>query len=202
MYSPDIWNDQIDAAVRMGLPEKLGLSAEEYKAGLPQFSPQSETYEGRFPVPLFVDPRFDPTRVFSFVTALGLFHAASRLTLHERSVMGNLIDIPDEPYQLWVHIEDQYKRLSIPQFKSQMAPDGRGLTLIEGFFLARSLKHLIPTPSIDLLETETRRNGVTMSLVIASSAKQPDLLDIGVQSATKDDYIKLPFIAPALCRRF
>lgn len=147
-----------------------------------------------------VDPRLDPIKPFMWHTSTGLFHATTRLTLPELDAMHNLIDLPSKPYELVVHIPKDYSRLGIPQVRGELASGQRGLTLVEGLHLAQSLRHLIPVDSIDLLETETVRSGTRRTVAI--SFRENGLLDIGIQNAVRNDYIRAPFIFAVSCNKF
>jgi hypothetical protein len=94
------WNKQANRLVSLGFAEELGLSAAEYLNTLPLFEQQPKEYEGRFDIPLLVDPRVPLPRQQELLGATAIMTKNGSL---DADKVQNFTTTPRGPYAVWTN---------------------------------------------------------------------------------------------------
>jgi len=136
------WREQIDRLMRMGFHEELGMTEEEYYNEISPIESQPLRFQGRFDIPILVDPRVNLRRqlekhhvpINRNISPADL----AKISLQELESK----NAPARPYQIWIR---QYN-MHDPQSSSEMSKpfqwDERGLSAVEGLAVLREFPDL------------------------------------------------------------
>jgi hypothetical protein len=160
MELEEVWQVQATRLVEVGVHEELGLTHEEYLATLPKFEAKPVEFEGKFDIPILIDPRVSLRQLLK-LTGVSSSEVALN-NLHDWS--GNHFPQPDEPYTAWADvrevdiqeplpeelenadwspewhqnilkfIEEQRNASAIPVIRKRLKEDERGATALEGLY--------------------------------------------------------------------
>lgn len=153
------WKIQTARLIELGFDKVLGFAKpEDYLATLHKFSPKPPEFEGRFDIPVLIDPRISLAQLAQLA---GInFHRS--VEVHDWP--GNVFQAPNEPYTIWVGIKDvdyeeelperlanaesspevhqeilkfldeQENATTIPVVRKRLREDERGAVAMEGVF--------------------------------------------------------------------
>lgn len=130
------WKRQTDRLIELGFhrvvhPELSEAQAEaEYRESLPKIGLQPPNYNGRFDIPVLVDPRVPPPDQLS--------RAEIREWLSTRTVK-NTVEGPDKPYVQWTQVGKRLLNLSPKGAMRMLDKDEVGCTFLE--VIALYLQH-------------------------------------------------------------
>lgn len=128
------WSAQIDHLIQRGYHAALGMTEEEYRATMPEFTPQPTEFRGRFDIFLLVDPRL------SLEVQLRLMGIENDLDNEDPDLVVENIEsvvTSSTPYQLWIQLGEKYKGKTIDELLPLLEKNERGLTALEGIALYR-----------------------------------------------------------------
>ena len=127
----DIWEVQIRALIHKGIPQELGMTEQQYRDSLPRLTLPPEGAQGRFPLPLLVEPRALKNQIRGF---------DDDFSPGEMDTIVNKVETPQVPYLVWGNDGSSTSRYSIEQAMETFAQRGdeRGLTYAELLALYRA----------------------------------------------------------------
>lgn len=117
-----VWEKQLRKMLVLGFNDVIGKSEGTYRRLMPVFTPQPESYIGRFDIPLLVDPRISLKKLHNIIG----IHS----TIHEEHIV-DVTKIPDEPYAIWTHDANRYRMHSVKDAIGHFQPDELPCPLIE-----------------------------------------------------------------------
>ncbi len=187
------WGIQAASLTELGFDKLLGFATpEDYLATLPKFSPKPPEFEGRFDIPLLVDPRVSLTQLAQLAGVN--FHSS----VDVRDWRGSKFITPNEPYTVWAGVkdvdyeeplpeglanakwsreiqqeilrfaDDQINATTIPVIRKRLKENERGAVAIEGVF------YYLYNPEI--FKTDLIGRNVNI-LVVGSESLDPRVAD-------------------------
>lgn len=141
----------INAYIKLGFHRILKLGEKEYAGSFPKFSPQPETYKGRFDTPILVETRISP---FAQAKSIGLgYPLAIRGVDWEADPKG--YRTPKEPYTAWIQDGTKYLGVPVAEVRKNLADDERGATEFDSIplYIKKGLPLLVHH-SVDLPGTD------------------------------------------------
>ena len=108
------WEKQIGRLISLGFNREIGKSEQGYLSSMPEFTMQPEIYKGRFDIPLLIDPRV------SLKTQIRLAGVNPSIQVEK---IQDIMIVPQEPYAIWTHDANRYRKFSVKEALTKFAPD-------------------------------------------------------------------------------
>jgi len=138
------WTNQAQKLANL-FAKELKLNPQEYIAGLPKFSPQPETFRGRFDIPVIVETRIPLARMLKLAD-IDCYFDSNEVKDWSK---GNF-KTPEKPYVAWVHDGARNRGRSVEKVRKSLAPDERGGTVFEGITLYLREPKILESHFLDL----------------------------------------------------
>lgn len=150
------WTIQIENLIKHKYHEALGITEEEYRSTIPEFTSPPPEFVGRFYTTLLIDPCLD------LETQLRLMGIENDFDEEDTTLIENAKNVvtPNTPYQIWIQFEDRHKGKTADQLLYHLPKDERGLTAVEGIAFYREHRDLF---------TKNKAPGARFSIGLAGS---------------------------------